>query len=160
MYRSFIILTIVVVPNTAWATDSTTTMGVSATVLNACLVTATNMAFGSYNPTSSTPTDATSTINVTCTPGTSFNVGLNAGSTGGATVSTRQMLNGATPLGYALYSNAGRSTNWGNTPGTDTVAQTASTILPISFTVYGRISPQQDVGAGSYTDTVTVTVSY
>lgn len=135
-------------------------MGVSATVLNACLVTATNMAFGSYNPTSATPTDATSTINVTCTPGTSFNVGLNAGSTGGATVSTRQMLNGATPLSYELYSNAGRSTNWGNTPGTDTVAQTASTILPISFTVYGRIPQQQSVGAGSYTDTVTVTVSY
>jgi spore coat protein U-like protein len=70
------------------------------------------------------------------------------------------MLNGATPLSYALYSNAGRSTNWGNTPGTDTVAQTASTILPISFTVYGRIPQQQSVGAGSYTDTVTVTVSY
>ncbi len=160
MYRSCIIFVMFLAPSSAWATDATTTMGVSATVLNACLVTATNMAFGTYNPTSSTPTDATSAINVTCTPGTLFNVGLNAGSTAGATVSTRQMLNGATPLDYSLYSNAGRSTNWGNTPGSDTVSQTASTILPISFTVYGRIPQQQSVGAGNYTDTVTITVSY
>ncbi|MFC4594333.1 spore coat U domain-containing protein [Sphingobium tyrosinilyticum] len=150
----------VLLPYEAWATETTTTMGVSATVLNACLVTATNMAFGTYNPTSTTPTDSTSTINVTCTPGTMFNIGLNAGSTGGATVTTRQMLNGVTPLSYSLYSNGGRSTNWGNTPGSDTVSQTASTILPMSFTVYGRIPQQQDVGAGTYTDTVTVTVSY
>ncbi|GAY22528.1 spore coat U domain-containing protein [Sphingobium fuliginis] len=147
-------------PNAAMATDATTTMGVSATVLNVCLVSATNMAFGSYDPTSASPTDATSTINVTCTPGTLFNIGLNAGSAVGATVSTRKMLSGANPLGYALYSNSGRSTNWGNSVGSDTVAQTASTILPAAFTVYGRIPAQQSVAAGSYTDTVTITVSY
>ncbi|UZW53838.1 spore coat U domain-containing protein [Sphingobium sp. JS3065] len=148
------------VPGTARAADATTTMGVSATVLNACLVSATNMAFGNYDPTSSVPTDATSSISVTCTPGTSFNVGLNSGATGGATVTTRQMLNGASPLDYSLYTNAGRSANWGNTPGSDTVAQTASGITPMSFTVYGRIPAQQSAVSGSYTDTVTVTVSY
>lgn len=160
MRRIGALFVLVLVPGTAWATDATTTMGVSATVLNACLVSATNMAFGTYDPTSSVPTDATSSISVTCTPGTLFNVGLNAGTTGGATVTTRQMLKGASPLSYSLYSNAGRSTNWGNTSGTDTVAQTATGILPMSFTVYGRIPAQQSVAAGNYTDTVTVTVSY
>lgn len=146
--------------NPAFATDATTTMGVSAIVLNACLVSATDMAFGSYNPTSSTPTDATSSIIVTCTPGTLYNVGLNAGTTAGATVSTRKMLNGAAPLNYSLYSNSGRSTNWGNSSGSDTVSQTASSIVPATFTVYGRVPAQQSVAAGAYTDTVTVTVSY
>lgn len=144
----------------ALATDATTTMGVSAIVLNACLVTATDMAFGSYNPTSSTPTDATSSIIVTCTPGTLYNVGLNAGTTAGTTVSTRKMLNGSALLNYALYSNSGRSVNWGNSPGSDTVSQTSSSIAPAAITVYGRVPAQQSVAAGTYTDTVTVTVSY
>jgi len=157
-YYAFILLALV--PGKAAATDATTTMGISVTVLNACLVSATNMAFGSYDPTSASPKDTTSTITVTCTPGTVFNIGLNAGSTGGATVSTRQMLNGATPLNYGLYSNTGRSTNWGNSVGSDTVSQTASTILPSAFTVYGRIPVGQSVAAGNYADTVTVTVSY
>ena len=160
MYKFWAAFAAIAMPNMAWATDATTTMGVSATVLNACLVTATNMAFGNYDPTSSSATDATSNINVTCTPGTLYNVGLNAGSTAGATVTTRKMLNGVTPLNYSLYSNSGRSTNWGNTPGSDTISQTASTIVPTSFTVYGRIPAQQSAAAGSYSDTVTVTVSY
>src|SRR5690349_8461784 len=112
MYKICVAVAAIAMPTMAWATDATTTMGVSATVLNACLVTATNMAFGNYDPTSSSATDATSNINVTCTPGTLYNVGLNAGSTAGATVTTRKMLNGVTPLNYSLYSNSGRSTNW------------------------------------------------
>ncbi|WP_234703203.1 spore coat U domain-containing protein [Sphingobium chlorophenolicum] len=147
-------------PGTAKAADATTTMGVSATVLNVCLVSATNMAFGTYDPTSSVPTDATSSVSVTCTPGTLFNVGLNAGATGGATVTTRQMLKGASPLNYSLYSNAGRTTNWGNTSGSDTVSQTSAGITPMAFTVYGRIPAQQSAASGNYTDTITVTVSY
>ncbi|HEX7875751.1 MAG TPA: spore coat U domain-containing protein [Sphingobium sp.] len=146
--------------NPALATDATTPMAVSATVLNACLVTATDMAFGNYNPTSATPTDATSNIIVTCTPGTLYNVGLNAGTAPGATVTTRKMRNGSAPLNYALYSNSGRTTNWGNTVGSDTVSQTASTIAPTTFPVYGEIPAQQSVSAGAYTDIVTVTVSY
>ncbi len=93
-------------PNVAAASTATTTMGVSANVQSACVVTSNNLSFGNYNPTAASPTDATSTFNVTCTTGTSFTVGLNAGTTSGATVTTRQMANGASSLGYALYSDA------------------------------------------------------
>lgn len=144
----------------SFAADATTTMGISATVLSACSINANNLAFGNYNPTSATPTDATSTIDVICTTGTSYTVALNAGTTSGTTVSTRKMASGANRLDYALYSDSARSTNWGNTPGTDTPAATVAGVIPSTFTVYGRVAAQQNVPAGSYTDTVTITVTY
>ncbi|NCU10725.1 MAG: spore coat protein U domain-containing protein [Sphingomonadaceae bacterium] len=144
----------------AQAATAQTTMGISATVLNACIVSATDMAFGTYDPTSASATDSTSSINVTCTIGTSFSVGLNAGSTAGASVTARQMASGSDRLNYALFSDAARTTNWGNTPGTNTPAPTTATALPATLTVYGRIAAQQNVPAGSYTDTVTITVTY
>ena len=147
-------------PQMAMAGSATASMSISATVLSACVVTSNSMAFGGYNPTSATPTDATSTLDVICTAGTNYSVGLNAGTTAGATVLTRQMTSGANVLSYALYSDSSRSTNWGNTPGTDTPAQTTAGVLPSTFTVYGRIPAQQNVQAGSYADTVTITVSY
>jgi len=147
-------------PQMAMAGSATASMGISATVLSACIVTSNSMAFGIYNPTSATATDATSTFDVTCTAGTSYSVGLNAGTKAGATVSTRQMTSGGNALSYSLYSDSSRSTNWGNTPGTDTPSQTTAGVLPSTFTVYGRIPAQQNVQAGSYSDTVTVTVSY
>jgi spore coat protein U-like protein len=150
----------ILVPQAALATNATTTMGISATVLSACVVTANSLAFGNYNPTSATATDATATFDVLCTAGTSYSVGLNAGTKAGATVTTRQMSSGANALSYSLYSDSGRNTNWGNTPGTDTPSPTTAGVLPSTFTVYGRIPAQQNVQAGSYTDTVTITVSY
>src|SRR5436305_766833 len=132
-------------PNVAVASTATTTTGVSANVQSACVVTSNNLSFGNYNPTAASPTDATSTFNVTCTTGTSFTVGLNAGTTSGATVTTRQMANGASSLGYALYSDAAHTTNWGNTPGTDTPAATIAGTSASTFTIYGRIHAQQNV---------------
>lgn len=149
-----------IIPNTALASSATGTMGISAIVLSACVVTSNSLAFGNYNPTSASPTDATSTFDVLCTAGTSYSVGLNAGTKAGATVTTRQMSSGGNVLSYSLYSDSSRSTNWGNTPGTDTPSPTTAGVLPSTFTVYGRIPAQQNVQAGSYADTVTITVSY
>lgn len=149
-----------ILPAAASAQSAQTTMDVSATVVKACVVSATNLAFGNYDPTAAAPTDANSSITVTCTPGTSFTVGLNAGTTSGATVNSRKMASGSNLLGYALYSDAARTTNWGNTPGTDTPAATTAASTASVLTVYGRIPAQQSAAVGSYTDTVTITVSY
>lgn len=153
-------ITAIIMPGLAVASTATTTMIVSANVQSACVVTSNNLSFGNYNPTAGGPTDATSTFDVTCTQGTSFTVGLNAGTKPGATVTTRQMVNGASSLGYALYSDTGRSTNWGNTPGTDTPAATVAGASASIFTIYGRIPALQNVLAGPYTDTVTITINY
>ncbi|WP_379921904.1 spore coat U domain-containing protein [Erythrobacter sp. R86502] len=135
-------------------------MDVSATVVEACIVAANNLAFGTYDPTAPSPTDAATSITVTCTPGTVFTVGLNAGIASGATVNSRQMASGSERLGYGLYQDAGRSVNWGNTPGTDTPVAATAGLIPSILTVYGRVPAQQAVAVGAYTDTVTITVSY
>lgn len=58
-----------------------------------------------------------------------------------------------------FFSNSGRTTNWGNTVGTDTVAGTGSGVAQ-TLTVYGQIPASQFVRSGSYTDTVVATVTY
>lgn len=144
---------------TAQAATTTTTFPVTAAVLSVCLVSATSLAFGSYDSTSATPLDATNTVTATCTIGTAYNVGLDAGAGTGATVASRKMTSGANLLNYTLYQNAGRTTVWGNTVGTDTVSATAI-VTPTAHTVYGRVFSGQNVAAGSYADTITVTVTY
>jgi Spore Coat Protein U domain len=80
--------------------------------------------------------DQTSTIQVQCTNTTAYNIGLDAGTASGATVTTRKMTSGGTTVSYSLYSNSGRITNWGNTVGTDTVSSTG-TGASQSFTLGG-----------------------
>jgi spore coat protein U-like protein len=140
----------------ATATDSFT---VSAEVTAVCEVIAEDLDFGSYDAASSSPTDAQSDIEVTCTPGTTYDIGLNAGTGTGATVTDRSMLNRTVELDYALYSDAARTTNWGETVGIDTVAGTGDG-TPIDHNVYGRIAAGQFVAAGSYSDTINVSVTY
>jgi len=143
----------------AQAATASTTILVTATVAQACIVVATPLAFGVYDPTSASPTDGTATVAVTCTLGTAYSVGLSAGTGTGATTTVRKMTFGINTLNYALYSNAGRTTNWGNAVGTDTVGATATGLLT-NHTVYGRIPATQTVPLGAYTDTIAVTVTY
>ncbi|NJC04380.1 spore coat protein U-like protein [Sphingomonas kaistensis] len=148
------------VAQSAAAGSTQTTMNVSATVQNSCLVSASPMLFGNYDPVGAAVTNGTSAITVTCTTGTNFVVGLNAGNAAGATVAARQMSNAAHRLNYSLFSDAARSSNWGNTPGLDTPATTTATGSPSVLTVYGQIAANQNVPGGAYADTVTITVSY
>lgn len=165
MFASRIVAALFAVPLTimgghaAQAATATTTFPVTATVIKACIVTATPLAFGNYDPTAASPTDATSTLSVLCTVGTAYTVGLSQGTASGATVTTRKMANGANLLNYALYQENGHTTNWGNTAGTDTVAATAP-VGATTMTVYGRIAAGQNVPIGSYSDTITVNVVY
>ena len=142
------------------AATTTATFGVSITILKACAITsASAMAFGSNSNSLTTNTDTTSAISVLCTATTPYNIGLDQGTTSGSTVASRKMVSGASTVNYALYSDAARTSNWGNTVGTDTVAGTG-TGLPVATTVYGRVPVQTAPAAGAYTDTVTVTVTY
>ncbi len=157
-FLSVIFCLLVVTP--AIASTATTTFSVNATVLSVCSVSASALNFGNYDPTSATDLDASTTLDVLCTDGTSFTVGLNQGTASGATVSSRAMVNGANTLDYALFQDAGRTTNWGNTPGSDTPAADTATVTANSLTVYGRVTAGQNVPAGGYSDTITVTVNY
>lgn len=156
--KPLVIMTAAMLPVAAWPATATTTMAVSATVLSSCIVVASPLVFGNYDPTSATAKDATTTIAVTCTSGTAYNVGLDAGGASGATVTTRKLVNGANLLPYAIYKEVGRTNNWGDTT-TDRVSGTGNGALQ-SLTVYGSIPAGAAVPAGAYTDTVNVTVTY
>lgn len=145
--------------STAWAATDTDTMTVTATVIASCDVDANDLAFGNYDPVSSTPLDVGATIAVTCTHGTTYDVSLNAGVGSGATVAVRRMTSGGSTLNYSLYSNAGRTTVWGATIGNNTVAGTGNGATQ-TLNVYGRVPVNQTSPAGSYSDTITVTVTY
>lgn len=145
------------------AATATGSMTVSATVLTACSVTPGALAFGNYDPTSATAKDATASIGVTCTAGTAYTLGLDAGAGSGATTTARKMtlVAGSATLNYAIYNDSGRTTNWGNTSGTGALTGTSSLVsLTQTFTAYGRIPVSQTATAGAYADTVTVTLSY
>lgn len=138
-------------------TTATAHFSVKATVSKACNIAATSLTFGAY---AKTLINATSTISVTCTITTTYNVGLNAGTAAGATVTNRSMTGpNATLLNYKLFRDSSRTLNWGNTAGTDTVAGTGSGALQ-SLTIYGQIPAGQNVRAGNYTDTITATITY
>lgn len=140
------------------AATATSSVAVSATVLNFCTVAALPLAFGNYG---AVQLDGTTTVTVLCTTGTSYAVGLDAGSGTGASVSARKMTValGTETLNYTLYSDSGRSTVWGNTAGTNVVTGTGSGVLQ-TLTVYGRINGSQYTTAGVYADVVQVTLTY
>ena len=141
-------------------TTATTTFRVTAKVQAVCAITASDLAFGNYSSQTGSPLLGTTLLRATCTPGTTYNVGLNAGTSAGATVNQRKMVaTGAQVLNYQLYKDSSRSAIWGNTVGTDTVTGTG-TGLALDHTVYGSIPAAQVVPAGDYADTITVTIAY
>ncbi len=142
------------------AATSTTLFTVNANVLAVCSATATNIEFGDYDATSGTPNDTTSTISATCTNGQPYTVSLDAGISSGAAVNARAMTNAGHLLNYALYTTSGHTTIWGDgTLSTATVAGTGNgSAQPL--TVYGRVPTGQHVADGSYSDTITVTLTY
>jgi spore coat protein U-like protein len=78
----------------------------------------------------------------------------------GATVTARSMTGPASALlSYQLFRDSGHSLNWGVTIGTDTVSVTGNGSAQVQ-TVYGQIPAGQFVAPGSYSDTITATVTY
>jgi spore coat protein U-like protein len=146
-------LTLGLTPTPAFASTSIpTTFNVTATVQSTCVISATAMSFGTYTAVVS---NSTSTVTVTCTNTTPYTVALNAGAATGATVTNRSMTGtGSALLGYALYSDTGRTVNFATT------ASITGSGAAQPITIYGQIPAGEYVAPGSYTDTITATVTY
>lgn len=136
------------------ATTTKTTIAVSASVAAQCAIGAfTNLEFGSYNPASSTDTTAEATVKVTCNAGASATASL---STGSGTYGQRTLKSGTNALNYNLFTSNTYSTTW-----TDTTTVPVTGGSEQTLTIYGKIPKgQNSVPVGSYTDTVTVTITY
>ncbi|WP_158753209.1 spore coat U domain-containing protein [Dyella sp. S184] len=151
----------------ASAATQPTSFAVTATVINDCVISSTNIAFGNYDPTVATVITAQGAVTALCTMGDVVSVGLNQGLTPGtgstAAVPVRQMVNGTNDLPYHIYIASSGTTEWGTgTVGTnEPAAQTsASVLIPLSFVTYGSLPAHANVPAGSYSDTVVATVTY
>jgi spore coat protein U-like protein len=149
----------------AWAATATTTLVVSATIVDTCTVTATPLTFGTYSASSASPNDATATVTVLYTVGTGFTVAFDAGTATGATLAQRRLQNAVLSsdrLNYNIYRNTARSEIWGDgAKSTYTVIGTGTGVLTaVTLTAYGRIPTGQDVGLGAYADSITVTLTY
>jgi spore coat protein U-like protein len=141
------------------ASPATSTFQVRATIAATCVIlTSPDIDFGTLGVLT-TNAQQSSNIQVQCTDTTPYNIGLNAGTGTGASVATRKMSNGGAVINYSLYTDQAHTIVWGNTINTDTVAATGNGASQ-SYPVYGLIPPQNTPAPGTYTDTITVTVTY
>lgn len=144
------------------ASPASTTFGVSASVAANCLVTASNIAFGSYD--GSAAKSASQDLKVRCTNNLPYTVKL---SSGGGSFAQRLLTNGTDTLQYNLFTEASFTSIWGD--GTGSTVNVTGTGAGMSatkertHTIFGSLpnsAANQDAPVGNYTDTITVTVEY
>ena len=128
------------------------TCGVSTTAVN----------FASYDVFSPAPNDSTGSVTVICDilsiPKVTVQIGPSP-SSGGFNPRKMKDPSSGDMLNYNLFTDATRSTVWGDgTQGTTTITKAVPQNKPWVTTVYGRIPAGQNVSAGSYSDTLTVTI--
>jgi spore coat protein U-like protein len=141
----------------AAAATTTASLTVTANVTTNCTITTNNLNFGAY---AGTVVTGTTRLTIECSTGAPYEIGLNAGASPGATVTTRKMTGpGANLLAYGLFQDVAHTINWGNTPQTDTVNSTGTGAAQ-TFEVHGQVPAAQFVQAGSYQDTITATLTF
>jgi spore coat protein U-like protein len=126
-----------------------------------CTVSATSVNFGTYNVFDTTANDTTGTVSYRCTGNTSVvSITLSAGSSTG--FSPRNLTGTADTLTYNLFTDAARTSIWGDGTGSTASYQRSSppNNTTITVTVYARIPASQDVQADTYRDNITVTINF
>lgn len=121
----------------------TSTVAVSATVLGSCTISGGTAAFGNLDPAGAGPVSAAiSQPQVNCTNGAPYTITDDKGMNGGGTA--YKMANGTDLITYALsYTTAGLGTGAGVNIGL------AASVAALDY---------QNKPAGSYTDTITLSV--
>ena len=147
------------------------TFDVTATILSGCVMgsgTSTTGHFGTIDfgemTDLSSKVDVTSSLGtgsiiLTCTPGATVSIALNNGmhSTGNQRYIQHQ--GGTRKLAYGLYQRADYNTAWGSASAAMTIASFPATTQ--IYTVYARLfATDIKPPPGTYTDTVTVTLTY
>jgi spore coat protein U-like protein len=138
-----------------------------------CAVTASGVAFGTYDPSLGTADDSTGSIVVSCTytgPGGSdtanYTVTLSTGTSG--SFAPRKLAAGASQLNYNLFRDAARTQVWGNASSGTTIITGSLRVGPgagnrtrtATHVIYGRIPQLQDADTGDYSDLIQVTLTF
>jgi spore coat protein U-like protein len=120
-----------------------------------CDISTQSVNFGNYDTLDPQPLDGVGSVAVVCDEEAQFTISL---SSGAGTYPARRLTSGADELEYNLFTDASRILIWGD-GSAGSVTHTASAITEIE-TIYGRIFPRQNVPAGSYVDSIIVTIVY
>lgn len=156
------------VASAATAGTSTTTFQVSVNVISGCAINSIpSLSFGNYVQGGGAAT-GTTTISLTCSSGTAFVIALNYGLNGSGTQRNMETSPPSGSLPYNLYTDSGYTNIWESTATCGTTGGSSPNCVygtgtgsAQSFTIYGQIPSGQYPGAtGTYTDTVTATVTF
>lgn len=134
---------------------------VTLKIIADCTIATQPLDFGQSQGVLATTVSVNTTLSVTCTNTTPYNVGLSAGTGTGSTTAARLMSGtgaNTSTVAYNLFQTAG-ATNWGNTQGTDTRSGTGSGTAQ-ALTVYGAIPAQATPQPDNYKSTITATVYF
>ena len=123
----------------------------------ACSLNVSGVNFGNYNYRNNAALHSTGNIFVNCPNGVGYNITLSAGN---GTSTQRIMGSGAHSLNYNLFSTANHAFVWGDATNGSVAVSDSGTGDTINHVVYGRIPPHQNVHAGSYSDTITVMITF
>ena len=137
---------------------------ITGKIVQSCAISGSGLAFGNYTPTGANATqalDAQTVLTVTCTAGTSgVNALVMAGAATNATCDKEDnyralVLNTTYSLSYKIYSDPDRTKEFGCGSGNwKTLNKFDTSNAGQTVTLYGRIPPNQYVGAGAFKDTV------
>jgi spore coat protein U-like protein len=146
----------------SFSSIATDILPVTTLVSANCSMNSAVLNFGDYNPIGTNqhaPLDAMTTFVIMCTKGANVTVRLNNGLyAGNANQTTKAMSDGSgNYISYELYNNSGHSTVW-NEVNPVTFISTSSSAR--NQAVYGRVPGGQNVAAGIYHDTVTITATF
>jgi spore coat protein U-like protein len=136
--------------------------GRAEAAITSCSVSTSGVAFSPYNGQTKSAVDGTGTITVTCSGSGSNNAAalhITGGSANSCTA--RVMKNGVNDLGYQIYRDAARTSNF--CAGTDRLNLSftfAGVPVTQTITMYGRVASMQNPAYTTtpYTDSLTVTL--
>lgn len=166
MPRYFALL-LMLAPATTPAVDKTATIGLNVEVLPACQAgsdSGSGLSFGTLDFGNHVNLDNIITLigqpgagalRVNCQLGVPYQIVISGGQSGN--VNNRRMAGpAASQVNYNLYTAADYATVWDNVTGVSAVGNGQDQWLP----VYARVPAQANPSPGSYSDTLTVTVSW
>ena len=129
---------------------------------SACSIAVTPLNFGAYDVFATAPLRSIGTFTVNCnaTPPPTVTISLGPSAVSGVIYPRRMRQSGGSDaLNYNLFINAALSQVWGDgISGGNTLSQIVTKSRPWYALVYGSLPAQQNVSAGSYNDTLLVTI--
>lgn len=145
----------------AFAQTASGVLTVEVTVVSTCAAGSGTLAFGTVDPAAGTTTPTRVNLNVTCTQGTPFSVGLSDGANATGTQRRMKGANQSQYLAYNLFQDSAGTQRFGNSVTAQRlIGQTGLGATANSIPVYGSIVAGQSAPADVYSDTVPITVYY